>query len=61
MATCGKCRSFFEDSKDALNYEPGKGVCVMERESAKGKFWTSKPVFLDLNACDNFKTSIRPA
>ena len=61
MAKCGKCSGFFEGRKDAPDYEPGKGNCVMEKESNKGKFWLSKPVSVDSEGCSDYKPSIKIA
>ena len=53
MATCGDCAFFFPIPEADLDFQKGKGDCVMEQQDQKGKFWLSKPVFDDQAACDN--------
>ena len=55
MATCGECVSFFKIPEGDLDYEDGKGDCVMERQDQKGKFCLSKPVFEKDGACDHMR------
>ena len=54
MAQCKDCAYFFVIPEDADDYEPGKGDCVTEQKDEKGKFWLSKPVFEDTEACQNY-------
>jgi len=55
MAECGNCASFFGVPDNADDFEPGKGDCVTEKKDEKGKYWLSKPVFEDMEACGLFK------
>jgi len=55
MAVCGECSFFFPVPEDAGDYDPGKGDCVTEHQDEKGKFWLSKPVMKDQDACTMFK------
>jgi benzylsuccinate synthase/naphthyl-2-methylsuccinate synthase gamma subunit len=55
MAKCAECSFFFKLPEDADDYEQGKGDCVNEKEDEKGKYWTSKPVFEDTEACKTFQ------
>lgn len=52
MGTCGKCASFFKIPGGDLDYEDGKGDCVLQQQDQKGKFWLSKPVFESDAGCD---------
>lgn len=52
MPTCGECASFFKIPENDLDYEEGKGDCVMQNQDQKGKFWLSKPVFESDSACE---------
>lgn len=52
MATCGNCGSFFPIPESDLDYEQGKGDCVMQQQDQKGKYWLSKPVFESDPQCD---------
>lgn len=52
MATCGECASFFKIPEKDLDYEEGKGDCVLQNQDQKGKYWLSKPVFETDAACD---------
>jgi benzylsuccinate synthase len=54
MTTCANCVFFFPVPEDAGDYEPGKGDCVTEKQDAKGKYWTSTPVFENDESCDAF-------
>jgi len=52
MATCGECASYFAIPEGDLDYEKGKGDCVVEQQDQKGKFWLSRPVKDTDLACD---------
>ena len=54
MSKCGKCIFFSPIPEDAGDYESGKGDCVTEKQDAKGKYWTSKPVFENDQSCEAF-------
>ncbi len=56
MATCGECASFFAIPAGDLDYEKGKGDCVVQQQDQKGKFWLSKPVKDTDVACDHMQT-----
>jgi len=53
MATCVECASFFRIPETDMDYESGKGDCVIQKQDQKGKFWLSKPVFESNEACPN--------
>ena len=53
MANCAECSSFFKIPESDLDYEEGKGDCVMQKQDQKGKYWLSKPVFESDAACDH--------
>jgi benzylsuccinate synthase len=55
MANCSECAGFFKIPEADLDYEPGKGDCVMEKRDQKGKFWLSKPVLESDAACGNMQ------
>ncbi|WP_419660085.1 HbsC1: benzylsuccinate synthase, subunit gamma [Desulfosarcina variabilis str. Montpellier] len=55
MANCSDCASFFKIPEDDLDFEAGKGDCVIQHQDQKGTFWTSKPVFESDSACDQMK------
>ncbi len=57
MAVCEKCSFFFSVPENAGDYEPGKGDCVTEKQDEKGKYWLSKPVMQNMEACGMFKKS----
>ena len=57
MATCEECAFFFPIPKDADDYEAGKGDCVIEKRDEKGKYWLSKPVFVNSETCSEFQKS----
>jgi benzylsuccinate synthase len=52
MATCSECKLFFKIPESDLDFEAGKGDCVVQRQDQKGKYWLSKPVFESDSACD---------
>ena len=56
MATCEECASFFAIPEGDLDYEKGKGDCVIEQQDQKGKFWLSKPVQGSDAACEKIRT-----
>ena len=55
MSKCGNCASFFAVPDSADDFEPGKGDCVAEKKDEKGRYWLSKPVLENMDACGNFK------
>ena len=55
MATCGECGLFFKIPESDLDYEKGKGDCVMQKQDQKGKYWVSRPVCESDQACDQKK------
>ena len=57
MPVCKECQSFFPipENEGFLDYEPGKGDCVKEVIDAKCRYWTSRPVREDEEACPDFK------
>jgi benzylsuccinate synthase len=57
MATCEECGFFFAIPEDADDYEVGKGDCVTEKKDEKGKYWLSKPVFVNSETCIEFQKS----
>jgi benzylsuccinate synthase/naphthyl-2-methylsuccinate synthase gamma subunit len=57
MATCEECTFFFPIPEDADDYEAGKGDCVTEKKDEKGKYWLSKPVFVNSETCNEFQKS----
>lgn len=57
MAMCEDCSFFFPVPENADDYEPGKGDCVTEKQDEKGKYWLSKPVMQNMEACGMFKKS----
>lgn len=57
MGKCKDCSSFFQVPDNADDFEPGKGDCVIEKKDEKGKYWLSKPVFDNMEACETFKKS----
>ena len=59
MSKCKLCSQFFVIQEDAADYEEGKGNCVLENEGGKGKYWISKPRFVDSEACSNYKPSMK--
>ncbi len=42
---------FSEFPEGDLDYEQGKGDCVIQQQDEKGKFWLSKPVSQDNEGC----------
>jgi hypothetical protein len=58
MAKCAECSFFFTVPEDAGDYEPGKGDCVTAKKDEKGKYWLSKPVFNQMEACTTFQKKI---
>lgn len=57
MATCEECAFFFAIPEDADDFEAGKGDCVTEKRDEKGKYWLSKPVFVNSETCNEFQKS----
>lgn len=57
MAKCSECAFFFLIPETAGDFEAGKGDCVTEHKDQKGKFWLSKPVFNENEACNGFSAS----
>ncbi|QTA92878.1 benzylsuccinate synthase gamma subunit family protein [Desulfonema magnum] len=55
MSKCADCAFFFRIPEGDLDYEQGKGDCVMEQQDEKGKFWLSKPVFESDEACSKME------
>lgn len=55
MATCKECSFFFRIPETDLDYEEGKGDCVIQRQDQKGKFWLSKPRLAADPACEEIK------
>jgi benzylsuccinate synthase/naphthyl-2-methylsuccinate synthase gamma subunit len=58
MSKCENCNFFNIVPDDADDFEPGKGDCVTEVKDEKGKYWLSKPVFQNTDACATFKKAI---
>ncbi len=58
MSKCKNCNFFILVPDDADDFEPGKGDCITEKEDEKGKYWLSKPVFDNMEACGSFKKAI---
>ena len=56
MENCSECASFFKLPEGDLDYEPGKGDCVSEKQDQKGKFWLSRPVFANDPACKHMQS-----
>ncbi len=55
MAKCADCSFFFGIPECDLDYEQGKGDCVIQQQDEKGKFWLSKPVFQDDEGCSKME------
>jgi benzylsuccinate synthase len=55
MATCSECSYFFPIPEAHIDYEKGKGDCVLQRQDQKGKYVLSKPTFETSAACDEKK------
>jgi benzylsuccinate synthase/naphthyl-2-methylsuccinate synthase gamma subunit len=56
MARCADCSYFFSIPAGDYDYEKGKGDCVHEEQDQKGKFWLSRPVLEESDACAKMKT-----
>ena len=59
LTTCEDCAFFFRIPEGDLDYEVGKGDCVLQRQDQKGKFWLSKPVYETQEACEEKQSSNR--
>jgi benzylsuccinate synthase len=55
MARCADCSYFFSIPAGDYDYEKGKGDCVHEEQDQKGKFWLSRPVLEESDACAKMK------
>jgi len=55
MVKCEECASFFKIPESDLDYQKGKGDCVLKRQDQKGKYWLSKPVFASDPGCDQIR------
>ncbi|MFH0782488.1 MAG: benzylsuccinate synthase gamma subunit family protein [Pseudomonadota bacterium] len=58
MSTCENCGFFFPISKDADDYEAGKGDCVRSKKDEKGKYWVSTPTFGASETCPEFNKKL---
>lgn len=55
MSKCEQCAFFFPIPKTDMDFEPGKGDCVQQQQDTKGKFWLSKPVSENSDACQRYR------